>query len=570
MYKFYTIFGSTGDLGSQFAKYLLKNDLPTQLIIRKGHVEKLRKRIGLKINNVNVKLVDVESLFNNNKLENIFSQSSIIYDLAGMVSLSFKDNTYADVLLVNSLFAGLLTRINNKYNLPIVFASTQRIMNIKNNPIAETWVSKVTREFKKYIDNTDSVSETESLKFIISVLKLNPIPKGFNIYELSKYIGEKLLTGNKNIFILRISGCYGPGCSMRRTIGRLLLARIIGQKIIEKEETRDYIFINDLNRILLKLSKYKNTKVFIKYCCSGISATKKYIIERIIEETPEGKGVIEVFEGKRVEVFKPSNKWFRDFIKKNPTSLDKGLQKTIAEIKKIFSIKNMDSTKERLLAIYDTIRQKTDEQGVDHEEVEKIKNQFFIFKNGGWVAHEAFWKPTGLVFGNPFPKKLINAFDGLRHEILNKLDLKPRDYWLPDDENLHSTIVNYSHYSEVGMDVVSMPESELEKANSIIAKYSPIQIQYKGVLVTNNGSVLVMGLVSNEDLFNLRKDLREAINNITQQTQSLAHIKLAQILIDVPYDLVEKVNRLYSSKDLGLHTFPSVQTPFGTTLKFRK
>jgi len=244
--------------------------------------------------------------------------------------------------------------------------------------------------------------------------------------------------------------------------------------------------------------------------------------------------------------------------------------RSIIKNKEIFSNKNMDSTKERLLALYDSIRQKTDEQGIDPEEVRKIKSQFFTFERGGWVAHEAFWKPTGLVFGNPFPKELADEFNSLRHEVLDKLNLKPDEYWLPDEENLHNTIVNYSHYSEIGMQVVTMPKSKLETAGKIVSKYPPIEIQYKGVLITNNGTVLVMGFVNNESLFKLRNDLIQNIMGITQQTQDLAHVKLAQILVDVPYELTERVNRLYSATDLGSHTFNSVQTPFKRLLSFKK
>ncbi|MCX6706348.1 MAG: hypothetical protein NTV24_04605, partial [Candidatus Woesebacteria bacterium] len=473
---------------------------------------------------------------------------------------------------INGLLPGLLVDVNKKYKKIIVYASTQRIKNIKSASVGDIWTSKTSKRFQELINSYKDkhLSEKEALKFIDEYLIKNPIPAGFNIYELSKLVGEKILSKDINSIVLRISSCYGPGYSTRRTIGRLTLARLMGQKIIERDEVRDYIYTDDLNEIFAGLIYLKKGKPLVKYCCSGTSASKKYIINKILREIPNGKGILDVSEEGTIETFKPSGKWFGKTIKRKPTGLEFGLSETIKYIKKRYSTENMDSTKERLTALYDSIRQKTDEQGVDAQEVQILKEGFFNFKDGEWVASEAFWKPTGIVLGYPFSKELSDKFDSLRMDILQQLNLTQHDYWLPDKNRLHSTVVSYSHYSEVGLGVVTIPKSELKSAKKIISEHKPINISYKGVLITNNGSILVMGFVDNEELFNLREDLLKGINGIIQQPQNLAHVKVAQILTSVPYEISDRINRLYSSKDLGTHTFTSASTPYDDKLDFGK
>lgn len=229
------------------------------------------------------------------------------------------------------------------------------------------------------------------------------------------------------------------------------------------------------------------------------------------------------------------------------------------------------TTQERLTALYDGIKQKTDEQGLDKEEVAKVRDTFFTKYRGEWKAHPAFWKPSGLVFGYPFPKPLEDTFITSRKDILTYLGLRPDQYWLPSRTQLHTTIVSYSHYLEVGLNVVSLPESEIPIVNDVIADSPPIRISYKGALLTNNGLLLAKGFVDNEDLFLLRDKLQKQIKGISQQKQILVHVKLAQILTDeVPYETTESTNRLFSSLDFGSNVFTEVKDPRGKSLRFKK
>lgn len=563
-----TILGPTGDLGSQLANYLIEKQKRILLVFRKGHLEKLKSRIRL---NNKVQILEVDTLFDFNLLNKIIRTSKFIFNLTGLVSLSSSENVYPHILIINGFFPGLLVRYGNKLHTPIVYASTQRMKIVNKRRDIKRWISKAIREFNNFIDGIDIETNFEdaALVFARKFLLNHPIPSNINIYELSKALGETMLRQSNNSIILRISSCYGLGCSTRRTVGRLIFSRLFGQEATEKEEIRDFLYIQDLNEIFKKMTDFRPGKPYIRYCCSGTNTSKSYIITKILEKTPNENGVLKISDYNNAEIFKPSGRWLKNTLERNPAQLDEGLAKTVKNIEKLYFSKNSMATTERLNALYDQIKQKVDEQGINPQEVETIRNRFFRKHDGKWEAHEAFWKPTGLVLGYPFPEDLGGKFISLRREILAKLGLESIQYWLPDKDLLHITIISYSHYSEAGMNVIPLPLTEVAKAREIIRNYKPIDISFRGVLITNNGSLLIKGFVNDEDLFLVRGELTTDIKGITQQRQNLVHIKLAQILDNVPYELIETVNRLYSSTDLGHYVFSDAKTPQGELLQFK-
>ncbi|MEK7516944.1 MAG: hypothetical protein AAB583_00170 [Patescibacteria group bacterium] len=562
-----TILGSTGELGSQAANYLIKNQKYVLLVFRKGYLGKLKRSVKL---NAYAQILGVSTLFNKKLLNRIQHSSKIIFNLAGLVSLSFSEKVYPHVLLINGFFPGLLVQSKRKLSAPIVYASTQRMKILTQKHHIKWWISEAIREFNTFINKTNIKTNLEDdiLAFTKKFLLNHPVPSDTNIYELSKALGEAMLQQSNNSIILSISSCYGPGCSIRRTVGRLIFSRLLGQEATEKEEVRDFLYIEDLNEIFKKLINFSPGKPYIRYCCSGTNTSKSYIITKITEKTPNESGVLKTLGSNDIEIFKPSGRWLKNTLKRNPIRLNDGLAKTIKNVKKLYFSKNPRATIERLSALYDRIKQKTDEQGIDPQEVEEIRSSFFRYHNGKWQAEEAFWKPTGLVLGYPFAEPIGSRFISFRSKILAELGLKPYQYWLPDEDLLHMTIISYSHYSESGMNIILLPETEIPKAREIIGNYRPIKISFRGGLITNNGSLLIKGFVEDEDLFLLRSELMAKIDGITQQPQNLAHVKLAQILEDVPYELTEKVNRLYSSLDLGFYVFSDVKTPQRELLRF--
>mgnify|MGYP001603736147 CR=1 FL=1 len=97
-----------------------------------------------------------------------------------------------------------------------------------------------------HIINQDNLEKTV-LSYSENYLIKHPIPEGLNIYDISKALGEEFLKTNQESFILRVSSCYGPNCSLRRTVGRLIFSRFLGYFRMDKQEKRDYIFSSDLS-----------------------------------------------------------------------------------------------------------------------------------------------------------------------------------------------------------------------------------------------------------------------------------------------------------------------------------
>lgn len=276
MNKPITILGATGDLGSQLANRLAFTRGNVHIVTRIGTLTKLQRRVRL---GTKTKINQVETLFDKQIIENILRNSLIVFNFAGLVSLSFASKVFPTVLLINGFFPGVLAYLNRRYKVRIVYASTQRLFVVSKNKTLKLWTEQVAKEFyfriRSILDNNDI--ERVLLRLSSVILQEYPLPDRVNIYDASKILGELLLKDNRQSIILRVSSCYGPGCSLRRTIGRLTLARFLGNTRSEKQETRDYVFCDDLNTVFEKIITLHAKMPFVKFCSSGTSVSKMNI-----------------------------------------------------------------------------------------------------------------------------------------------------------------------------------------------------------------------------------------------------------------------------------------------------
>lgn len=563
-----TILGGTGDLGSQLACYLNGKRHKVSIFIRKGNKVKFDKRTNIKTSK-KISVIELATIFDQENIKKILSSSSILFYLAGLVSLSFKENIFPNVLLVNGFYLGILSYFNRRYRAKIIYPSTQRMQKIVNRTDIKQWINIAVTEFQLEINNLLEKDQFEStlLAFIRNFLHKNPIPKNVNIYELSKALGEAFLKIEQAHIILRISSCYGPGCSMRRTVGRFIFFRLLGKDIVEKKEIRDYIYINDLNAILEKTIFFNNTKPYVRYCVSGERIKTETLFRNIVKYTPDGKGKLKFTMSKSKEVFTASKRWMEKKLGKQPTTLMEGLKDTTNVIREKYFLKSQ--TEQRLYELYDQIQKESDENGILPEKINFLKENFFSFKDGKWIADDALWKPTGIIIGYPLPKSLTNAFLLTRNKLISDLNLSFRNYWLQDYEKLHITVVSYSHYSEQGKNLKLFPSKEISKAKNIVSCFQPIDINFNGTVITSDGSILIKGYVKDESLFELRERLKNEIDGITKKQQNLVHTKIGQILNQVPYEKIADINRHYSSCPLIKHAFGSVKVASGEELPFK-
>lgn len=259
----------------------------------------------------------------------------------------------------------------------------------------------------------------------------------------------------------------------------------------------------------------------------------------------------------------------KKMLHRKPTSLNEGLVETIANYRKKYFSKNRMSANEQLTELYAREQQIVIEQGINEDIVNKMKRTYFRFINGKYEAADSYWRPTGLVFGLPLPTDMEDQLEAKTNDIFTELGLKPRQFWRPDKKLLHSTLVSYSHYFTSGTNLTSIPSSEIMKAKRIVERYHPIEIFFKGLLITNFGSILAKGFVNNTDIFLLRDELLKKISGIEQRQPSFIHIKLGQLLGDVPYERVAYINRIYRDIQLKSAIFDQVTVYNGEHIKFK-
>lgn len=558
----FVILGTSGDIGNSFINFLTeKGNIDVNAYIREGSIYKLSLN-KKELKNSKHNFIEIKTIFDKKTILNIMNTGDSIFNFIGMVSLNYQIPVYPEVLLVNSIFPGLLNKLNTR-NIPIIYISTQRIAGILNNPKMKKWLN-IANNFISELINKENYKYEFLLKKCNIFFHKHKLPQGINIYEATKLLGEKIM--NNNGIILRVSSVYGPHCSNRRTVGRMIFHRIIGQEHNEKEEIRDYIFNKDLCEVLYKIA---NTNNYInEYCASGETMSKAEIAKLINEFTNKssGKLTINTSEDGKVENFKPENTWFRRTLERNPLNIEDGLQLTSRFVDQKYKY---EPTASRLNGLYDNISQQSSESGISTEKVIDLKKQFFHKKSKHWIAEESIWKPTGLAFGYPFTQKINQKIDQIKETIIDMLKLDVGDYWSVDTQHRHTTLISYTHFSEVENSPVQLPIDQYDVADKIIKKYSPISIKYKGIVVTTNGAVLIKGFVDNEQIFHLRNELLHTISGITQRPQILAHSTLMYILKDIPYQQINTINRQLYDIYIGKTIFKSVTTSSGQKFKFK-
>lgn len=558
--KIVTILGPTGDLGSQLTNHLLKKNYTVNIFIRKGSIDKIKRVTKL---SKRLKVSVVDSLFDDKLLENIASNSDVIFNMTGLVSLSLTPEAYPSALLINGFFQDFFAKHLRNNKCKYVYASTQRMQNIETRKDINKWVAEIVRAFSNYPIN-ENHAENIILEFLSQYLNKNVIPPSVNIYELSKAVGEHFLLNCDNTTILRISSCYGPGCFARRTVGRLILTRLLGGTIFEKEELRDFVYIEDFVGLCEEIIMTNHKTSRINDCCSGMASKKSEIARLITTYTPGEKGILQVATSTSVETFKPSSVWIKKMLGRDLISLEEGIKKTIGYYKSQYFI-HRDGTQKRLGLLYDKIRQETEEHGLDSLKIRKVRKSYFISEKGEWIADPAFYAPTGVVVGYPFTSKFLKKISSVMSKLIKDLNYE-KNVWFADAKTLHTTLLNYTHYSENGLKIMKITPKYESLAKNIVNQFAPLKINYRGLMITNNGSIIITGYSSNEEIFTLRKSLIKI--GKTEEINQIIHIKIGQILGDIPYSVLQKINQYYASINFGTYTFNSTMTANNIVLNF--
>lgn len=202
------------------------------------------------------------------------------------------------------------------------------------------------------------------------------------------------------------------------------------------------------------------------------------------------------------------------------------------------------------------------------ESQEQAHDLFNIEDQSCWIAIESFWKPTGIVFGYPFSHSFLQKIGKLRKSIVNELNLMREEFWFLDSSQLHTTLISYSHYTERNSesDRINFPIDQIYQIREILCPYKPINIIYKGVLITNNGSLLLKGFVENNFVFEIRERLKKEFT--AARAPNIVHIKLGQILTEIKAERIRKFQAKFNDFDMGKINFRFVHFWNGEKLHF--
>lgn len=141
--------------------------------------------------------------------------------------------------------------------------------------------------FKKfiYLSSTriyrHSKETKENSEITLNNLKLD------NLYDLTKMVGESLCysLNNPDIKIARLSNVIGMDEKSSNFFDNLINeARDIGQVNLKSnlDSTKDYIFIEDVIKLIIKIIKHGNKNCY--NIASGVNISNKYIIKLLQQE----------------------------------------------------------------------------------------------------------------------------------------------------------------------------------------------------------------------------------------------------------------------------------------------
>lgn len=329
------ITGITGDIGSGLTRYLLNKDCVVTGLVRRETVKKDQWYFDSKNEKFSYHEGDI---FSKSSLEEMLNNNDVIYHLAAAVGQDISEDKEPEVLAVNAFGTALLAWLAKKScRAPtIVYSSSQRVYGIENKPEVARWIDNVSDEFYREGESICALSDEELREemkiFCRDILIKFPLPENVSIYDISKLLGEKFLEGIPNVVITRISNVYGPGDHSNRLVHRLVKNRFNGGTIKEKNEKRDYIYEDDVNKILYELGRKEPLSSDIVDIASGAMVSLSDFWEVIERFTPEKTGRVEFISSDLVSA--RQNKSFSEtLLGRTLTGIETGLRNVIDEFK---------------------------------------------------------------------------------------------------------------------------------------------------------------------------------------------------------------------------------------------
>ncbi|KAL4721745.1 hypothetical protein ACLX1H_011239 [Fusarium chlamydosporum] len=328
------VIGASGDLGSQLVSYLVKNGVRVICSVRLASLHKLEKRIGSS-NFATVRILVGEVLDSAN-LRIMIQEANVLYNMAGVVTLGSKPAEFPKVIALNGFVQGFITHLiesmGRAQDVKVVYPSTQRVHLINDNRQMDAWIQDAAAAYSAQADalaagkDVYMAVERFSEQFVVG----HPLPTGFNAYEVSKRLGECFVSWLPRHSLVRISSVYGP------TFTRGFIHRAVYPKKakgnMEAREKRDFIYVDDLNELLLKAAQIQTAdgNVFDAASDAG-SIYLQEVWEMVRKLVGDGATAIFGSSGVAQEEMNPDPTFARQMLGREFTPLRLGLYKTIEQ-----------------------------------------------------------------------------------------------------------------------------------------------------------------------------------------------------------------------------------------------
>jgi hypothetical protein len=187
---------------------------------------------------------------------------------------------------------------------------------------------------------------------------------------------------------------------------------------------------------------------------------------------------------------------------------------------------------------YTILREEFAEHGIDPGEV--IKSRALACNDGtSWWVDKAAFYPTGVALGCSLPDAafsniLFQATNAVAQAIEPFLQAGQAHFSFVPESGYHVTLVNYSHFdcAETSEQVVLMDTPALCKVKEYFqrVRHPMPRIQFKGLILTRSGRLIVPGYAVDITAFAIRADLAKLNPRFETNLPKTLHIKLGHFL----------------------------------------
>ncbi len=322
------IIGASGDIGSQLAGYLVHNDVRVICSVRPASLHSFKKRI----HHIDPKMrILTGGLLDLANLRVIIQEADVFYNMAGFVTLSSKPGEFARVIALNGFAQGIITHLIQQMgrdrDVKVIYPSSQRVHLTSANASVDAWVQNAARAYSARQDGLFAEPDiyTALEQFAEQLIASHPLPAGFNVYDISKRLGEHFVSLLPRHLSVRISGVYGPSFT-RGFVYRAVNPKAEGN--VEASEIRDFIYIDDLNESLLKAAQTQPADSDVFDGASGESTDLQEVWRMVREETDDRATVV-FKDHVAQEVVNLDPTFARHLLGRDFTPIRLGLRKTI-------------------------------------------------------------------------------------------------------------------------------------------------------------------------------------------------------------------------------------------------